>query len=233
MSPPTVMVTGANRGLGLEFARQYAADGWRVIGTHRTPGSECDLLALGAQVESHPLDVTDQQAVQALARRLDGTSIDLFIANAGVMPSLPGTAPLDIPDAAWQQAFTVNVVAPLACAAAFAPHIARSRQRKLVALSSWVASIGSNTAGGHYVYRASKSALNAVWRSFAIDHPELIAVLLSPGALRTDMTHYDQARWDSLPLPQQSIAKLRAIIAGLDQADSGTFHHVDGTRLPW
>lgn len=228
----TVFITGANRGLGLEFARQYAADGWRVIATCRNPDAAQALRELGGNVELYRLDVTDRAAIEGLARRL-GDTLDVMIANAGVMTAPREAHPEDIPEAAWLEAFRINTMAPLMCARAFVKHVARSRERKMVAMSSWIGSIASNTIGAHYVYRASKSALNAVWRSFAIDHPEVIAAALSPGALRTDMTRYDGSRWEQLPEPEENIAKLRAIIARLTQADSGSFFHFNGERLPW
>lgn len=230
---PTVFVTGANRGLGFEFARQYSADGWRVIGTCRNPDRAESLRALGSSVSIHPLDVTDRGALADLARELENETFDLCIANAGVMPSTPETLPEDIDDAAWAEAFRVNTVAPLACACSFVKHVARSRGRTMVAMGSWIGSIASNTVGGHYVYRASKSALNAVWRSFAIDHPEVIAVVLSPGAVRTDMTRYWPDRWSKLPTPAERVSLLRPIIANLKQADSGGFFHFTGEELPW
>jgi NAD(P)-dependent dehydrogenase (short-subunit alcohol dehydrogenase family) len=229
----TVFITGANRGLGLEFARQYAADGWHVIAACRDPARADALRALGGKVDVETLDVTDGAAIAALAGKLGNQAIDVWIANAGVMTAEPTAKPGSIGDEAWSEAFRVNVTAPLLCAEAFVAAVARSKEKKMLVMSSRIGSIGSNEAGGHYVYRASKAALNAVWKSFAIDHPEVIAAALSPGALRTDMTRYDQARWAQLPEPSESIGKLRAIIARLEQKDSGSFFHFNGERLPW
>lgn len=230
---PTVLITGAGRGLGLEFARQYSLENWRVIATGRDPASTKGLAALGPNVEVRKLDVTDRDAVSALADSLDEEVVDVMIANAGVMTVRPDAPVREISETAWIEAFRINTIAPLICAQAFLKHVARSNQRKMLAMSSWIGSITSNTVGGHYVYRASKAALNAVWRSFAIDHPEVIAALLSPGALRTDMTRYDLRRWETLPEPAEHITNLRKIIAGITQADSGSFFHFDGRRLPW
>jgi len=230
---PTVLITGANRGLGLEFARQYSMDGWRVIATCRNPASAQALRKLGAQVEVHPLDVTDRATLTALASALNHEPVDVMIANAGVMTAPRHARPEEISETAWLEAFRVNTIAPLMCACAFVQNVARSRERKILAMSSWIGSISSNTAGAHYVYRASKAALNAVWRSFAIDHPEIIAAVLSPGALRTDMTRYDSDRWAQLPDPAENIARLRAIIAALTQSDSGSFFHFNGDQLPY
>ena len=230
---PTVFITGANRGLGLEFARQYAADGWRVFATCRKPADAHTLRSLGPAVSLHALDVRDSAAVRALAAQLEGESFDVFVANAGVMTTTPAKRQDEIDEPAWLEAFRVNAVAPLACACAFVGHVARSGERKMLAMSSWTGSISSNTTGGHYAYRASKAALNALWRSFALDHPEIIAAVLSPGPMRTDMTRYDAARWESLPLPEEHISRLRAIIARLTPTDSGGFFHFTGEQLPW
>jgi NAD(P)-dependent dehydrogenase (short-subunit alcohol dehydrogenase family) len=230
---PRVLITGANRGLGLEFARQYAREGWHVIGTCRIPDRADELRKLGKDVRVEKLDVTDRAGIADLARRLAGHALDVMICNAGAMTARREAKPEEIPEAAWLEAFRVNTIAPLMCASAFASHVAQSGQRKMVVMSSWIGSIGANTIGAHYVYRASKSGLNAVWRSFAIDHPELIVAALSPGALRTDMTRYDGARWEQLPEPAEHIAKLRQIIARLEQGDSGSFFHFNGERLPW
>ena len=229
---PTVLVTGANRGIGLHFARQYAQDGWQVLGACRDPARASDLREILPAAHLKRLDVTDPASVQALADELAGHPIDVLIANAGVMSSLPRSAPLEIEEAAWLTDFRVNALGSIRVAAAFAPHVAASRERKLIAISSLLASLGSNAMGGHYSYRASKSALNALWRSFAIDHPELIAVLLSPGLLRTDMTRYESA-WDTLNDPAPRVTALRGVIARLSQADSGGSFNFSGDIMPW
>jgi NAD(P)-dependent dehydrogenase (short-subunit alcohol dehydrogenase family) len=224
----TVLITGANRGLGLEFARQYARDGWRVIATARDPEKADALRRLGAGVAIHRLDVADFDAVEALGRTLAAETIDVLIANAGVMdPSVtPETVAREAE--AWLHTFRVNTLAPLALAGAFQAQVARSEQRKMIAISSGLGSIGSDTGGGMYAYRSSKAALNAVWHSYAIDHPEIIAVLLSPGWVKTDMGGANA------PLaPEDSIARVRRIIAGLSKADSGRFYAHDGKPIPW
>jgi NAD(P)-dependent dehydrogenase (short-subunit alcohol dehydrogenase family) len=223
---PTVFITGANRGLGLEFARQYTADGWRVIATARDPGRAGDLKRL-KEVEVHPLDVTDLAAVKALSRRLAGEAIDVLIANAGISGPRE-MRPEAIDETGWLETFRVNTIAPLAVAGAFRAQVARSSERKVVAVSSILGSIGDNDDGGLYAYRSAKAALNAVWRSFAIDHRELIAVVVHPGWVRTDM-----GGAAATLSPSESISGLRRVIADLKPADSGSFFEYSGRTLPW
>lgn len=224
---PTVLITGANRGIGLEFARQYTRAGWRVIGTSRSLDHADRLCALGADVQVHALDVADFAAVTALGRALAQETIDVLIANAGIAG--PGDMTAEAIDAeAWAAAFRVNAMAPLALAGAFHAQVARSEQRKMIAITSRLGSMGANGDGGRYAYRSSKAALNAVWRSYALDHPDVIAVLLHPGWVRTDM-----GGSSALLGPEESVTGLRRVIAGLAKADSGHFYNYDGSPIPW
>jgi NAD(P)-dependent dehydrogenase (short-subunit alcohol dehydrogenase family) len=221
------LISGANRGLGLEFARQYARDGWRVIATSRSLEKAGALRALGSGVAVHALEVTDFAAVSALARALQGESIDVLIANAGIYGPRDMTL-ASIDAAGWGETFRVNTMSPLALAAAFHAQVARSAQRKAVAITSRLGSITANNEGGLYAYRSSKAALNAAWRSFALDHRDIIATVLHPGWVRTDMGG------PGAPLgPEESVAGLRRVIAGLGQADSGGFIGYDGEAIPW
>jgi NAD(P)-dependent dehydrogenase (short-subunit alcohol dehydrogenase family) len=226
---PTVLITGANRGLGLEFARQYAADGWRVIATSRDPDKADALKALGPRVAVHRLDVADLAATTALSRTLAAETIDVVIANAGISVARDMTAATVAAGVeTWERTFRVNAVAPLALAGAFHAQVARSEQRKMIAITSRLGSMGANSDGGLYTYRSSKAALNAVWRSFALDHPDVIAALLHPGWVRTDM-----GGRSALLDPEQSITGLRRVIANLSKADSGRFYNYDGSPIPW
>ncbi|HUK58948.1 MAG TPA: SDR family oxidoreductase [Stellaceae bacterium] len=223
---PTVLITGASRGIGLEFARQYTREGWRVIATCRDPARAEKLRAAAAGAELRRLDVTDHAGVAALARELEDRAIDVFISNAGVY--LDKGLPLGrLDDAAWEESFAVNSVGPMVCAAAFLPHVARSGERKMVALGSAAASITQIRYGGGYAYRASKAALHECWRTLAFDHPEIIATVLSPARVRTDMN-------PEAPLaPEESVAGLCRVIARLTRAESGAFLRYDGSALPW
>lgn len=223
----TILLTGASRGLGLEFTRQYAADGWRVIATCRDPKGADKLRAVGGKVEIHPLDATDFPAIATLARKLEDVAIDVLIANAGIIGPRDMAADA-VDDAAWAEVFRVNVMAPLALAGAFRRHVEKSGERKAIAISSRLGSMASNDSGGLYVYRSSKAALNAVWRSFAIDNKGLTAAVMHPGWVSTDMGGA------SAPVtPKESVTGLRKVIAGLTAADSGGFLAFDGERLPW
>jgi len=224
---PTVLVTGANRGLGLEFARQYALAGWRVIATTRSLAKADALRAIGGNLAIFPLELTDFAAVTALGSELARESIDVLIAGAGVSGPRDMT-PAAIDAGAWDETFRVNCMAPLALAGALRGAVGRSEQRKMIAITSRLGSMGANGNGGLYAYRSSKAALNATWRSFALDHPEVIAVLLHPGWVRTDM-----GGRQALLAPEESVAGLRRVIAGLTKADSGRFYNHDGSPIPW
>lgn len=226
---PTVLITGANRGLGLEFTRQYAAADWRVIATSRTPDKADALKALGPRVSVHRLDVADLTATAALGHTLAAETIDVLIANAGIsvardMTAATVTAGVE----AWERTLRVNAIAPLALAGAFHAPVARSEQRKMIAITSRLGSMGANSDGGLYAYRSSKAALNAVWRSFALDHPDIIAVLLHPGWVRTDM-----GGAGALLEPEASVTALRRVISSLAKGDSGRFYNYDGSPIPW
>lgn len=224
---PTVLVTGAGRGLGLELAKQYAADGWRVIATVRDPKKAGALQALGDAVAVHRLDVRDFKATAELGRELAREAIDVVIANAGISPG-HNVSIAAIDEDAWLDTFAVNSVAPMALAGAFLPALKRGSEKKLIAISSRMGSIGENTAGGSYPYRASKAALNAAWHSLANDHREVIAVVLHPGWVRTDMGG------SGAPVgPKESIAGMRRVIAKLKPSDSGRFFDFEGKELPW
>jgi NAD(P)-dependent dehydrogenase (short-subunit alcohol dehydrogenase family) len=216
---PTVLVTGANRGLGLEFARQYAADGWEVVATARQPSPELD--ALGVPVDT--LDMRDLDAVAAFGSRVG--ALDLLIANAGTY------GPRDIADAedgrGWGDTFSVNTIAPYLLAKAVLPQVQRARG-KLIAVSTRMGSIADNSSGGFIAYRSSKAALNAAWKSLAIDNPDVVCAVLHPGWVQTRMGGA------SAPLsPPESIAGMRRVIDGLGQEQSGGFFAYDGEAVPW
>ena len=221
----TALITGAGRGIGREFCRQYSANGWRVIAVVRDNDAHAELAALG--IDARLLDVRDFPGIERLAASLHGEPIDLLIANAGIYegPDQP-LAALD-PDF-WLDAFRVNTMAPLLFARAFRANVAASRERKAIAITSLLGSMSRNYRPGHYPYRTSKAALNAAWRGLAIEAPEIIAVLLRPGTVRTRM-----AGPDALLTPEESVAHMRALIARLTPGDSGKFLDYSGQPTPW
>ena len=181
----TVLITGAARGLGLDFTRQYAAKGWKIHACARNPDA---LKGIDGDIHPHKLEVTDYDAVTSLAKELSAEAIDVLICNAGIGGER-GSAPLGAVDpAAWRQIFEVNTLAPLMMAQAFVEHVARSTERKLIAISSILGSIANNT-GSRYIYRASKTALNMEWNCLAKDLAPrgIICVALHPGWVQTDM----------------------------------------------
>ncbi|HVM81565.1 MAG TPA: SDR family oxidoreductase [Stellaceae bacterium] len=223
---PTVLVTGAGRGIGLEFARQYAAEGWRVIATIRDPAKAGELGRLPGKIEVHRLDVTDLKGMAALGRELGRESIDVLIASAGVYLARSMT-PQNVDEAAWLESFRVNTIAPVALAGALLEQVRRSEGRRLVAITSRMGSIAENP-GGAIAYRSSKAALNSAWKGLAASNRDVIAVVLHPGWVRTEMGGA------GAPVsPEASVNGMRGVIAKLTPADSGRFLNHLGEEVPW
>ena len=222
---PTVLVTGAARGLGLDFTRQYVAKGWKVIACARKPEA---LKLLGGDVQSHKLEVTDYAAVTALANTLSGEAIDVLICNAGIA-GREATVLGSIDPNVWRQTFEVNTLAPLMMAEAFVEHVARSQQKKLIAISSRLGSI-THATNGRYAYRASKTALNMEWKGLSIDTAAkgLICVVMHPGCVQTDMGG------SAAPLTiDQSVPAMVKVIDGLTPEQNGHFINYDGSEIAW
>jgi NAD(P)-dependent dehydrogenase (short-subunit alcohol dehydrogenase family) len=221
----TVLITGAARGLGLDFVKQYAAKGWKVHASARTPEG---LKEIKGDIHAHELEVTDYKAVGALAGKLAGEAIDVLICNAGIS-GREATVLGSIDPAVWRQTFEVNALAPLMMAEAFVEHVARSKGRKLIAISSRLGSIAL-ADNGRYAYRASKTALNMEWKGLSIDlvGKGMICVVLHPGWVQTDMG----GSAATLTI-EQSVPAMVQVIDGLTPADNGRFINYDGTELPW
>jgi len=215
---PTVLITGANRGIGLEFARQYADDGWDVIATARRSSPGLD--SLGAIVK--PLDLSDADAVAAFS--VD-RQLDLFIANAGT--SQPKETEGADNARGWQKMMMVNAIAPYQLGKALLRNMADSG--KMIAISSGMGSIGDN-GGGWVPYRTSKAALNMAWSSLALEARGrgVACVLFSPGWVKTDM-----GGAGAEITPQESVSAMRALIERLTIDDTGKFMRRDGSKLPW
>lgn len=216
----TVLVTGANRGIGLEFARQYAADGWDVIATARQSSPE--LHALGVRVES--LDLANANAVAGFAAKIDGT-LELFIANAGTNHPMNGDSAEDA--RAWQTMMMVNAIAPYMLGRQLLQRM--SEGGKMIAISSGMGSIGEN-GGGWVPYRTSKAALNMAWNSLGLEAKPrgVAAVAFSPGWVKTRMGGAG-AEISS----EESVRAMRRLIEKLTIEDTGRFLRRNGSELPW
>jgi NAD(P)-dependent dehydrogenase (short-subunit alcohol dehydrogenase family) len=224
----TVLITGANRGVGLEFARQYADAGWRVIATCRDPELARALKALEGDVRRHALDVANDDQIAALARNLADLPIDLLINNAGI--GGPHDTFGDSDAAAWLKVLRVNAIAPLHMAERFLANLERGQRKLIVNITSRMGSLADNAGGGSYMYRTSKAALNMVTRTMANDlRPRGITVIaVSPGWVKTDMGGVN-----ALITAGESVGEMRAKIDTLTLADSGHFFNYDGRALPW
>ena len=217
---PTVLITGANRGLGLEFVRQYAADGWDVIATARATSPELDQLG----VRTEALDMGDLDAVAGFGRNIE--KLDLLIANAGTYGPKDATSGSEA--AEWLETFAVNTVAPYLLAKSVAPRMQDGG--KLIVISTRMGSLEDNGSGGFLAYRSSKTALNMAWRNLALDvrGQGLIATMLHPGWVQTRMGGA------SAPVtPADSISGMRRVIDRLGRSDSGKFFDYQGQTVPW
>lgn len=222
----TVLVTGANRGIGLEFARQYSKAGWTVIGTARHPERAAELNQVAAKVIQ--LDVTDPASVDRLAKELAGTAIDLLINNAGIQPLMWTLAELDFD--AYEQALAVNTIGPVRVTHALLPHLRAGQLRRIVNITTNLSSIADNKDGGFYGYRESKAALNMFTRSLAAElGPEgFICIVLHPGWVKTDLGG------PQAPLQvDESVRGMREVIDRLAPADNGTFRTYSGEQADW
>jgi NAD(P)-dependent dehydrogenase (short-subunit alcohol dehydrogenase family) len=219
----TVLVTGANRGIGLEYCRQLSVRGDDVIAVCREAGPE--LESLGIRIEAG-IELTDSSAIDELMSRLHHQSLDGAILNAGILHS---TGLNDLDADAIRQQFEVNALAPLRLASVLTRHL--SSGSWIALMTSRMGSIADNTSGGSYGYRMSKAALNMAGRSLALDlKPKGIAVaILHPGLVATRMINFNPNGIS----PQQSVEGLLKRIDGLTLETSGSFWHGNGEELPW
>jgi NAD(P)-dependent dehydrogenase (short-subunit alcohol dehydrogenase family) len=230
----TVLITGANRGLGLEYVRQYSLQGWDVIACTRKPGAAA-LEALGqARVRICELDVTDHASVDALADQLGGISIDILINNAGT------TGPKGAPECMeysgvdnmdydiWRETMEVNLLGAFKVATSFRPHLTKADKGILVNMSSDLGSMAQNTMGNMYSYRCSKTALNMVTKGFAHDCPEFITISMAPGWCRTDL-----GGMGAEIAPADSVADQIRALTNITQEQSGSFIDRFGELVAW
>jgi NAD(P)-dependent dehydrogenase (short-subunit alcohol dehydrogenase family) len=229
----TVLVTGANRGLGLEFARQYAADGWNVLAGCRNPSKAQALQRVSQDMKGRltlvEIDVTDARSVKRAAAEVGEGAVDLLINCAGVMGKSDQTiGTIDYDD--WSRVLDVNVMGPARVTEAFLERVVQSSSRTIVTITSGMGSLADNTSGGYVPYRTSKAAVNMVMRSAAIDlaRQRVICVVMNPGWVKTDMGG-PGARLT----PEQSVTAMRRLIGRLGPKDSGKFYNYDGREYPW
>ena len=220
----TVVITGANRGIGLEFARQLQEAGATVIGTARKPAAADELNALGVRVEQ--LDVTDPSSVTALAASIGDAPVDVLLNNAGIFPSRVGIEDADPED--YARVYDVNVIGPLRVTQALLPNLRAGNRKLIMNMSSGLGSIANNGRGSSAGYRESKSALNMMTRSMAAELDGFICIAMSPGWVRTDM-----GGPNATLSPEQSVSGMLAVLAAATSEESGRYFDHKGDELPW
>ena len=238
---PSILITGANRGLGLEFTRQYAADGWRVYACCRDPENAAALKDIaegsGGNVTLHKLVIGDHASIETLAGDLKGHPVDILLNNAGTYGH-KGFAEggMDAQEfgsmdyASWTEAFAINTMSPLKMAEAFIDNVAASDQKKIFTISSTMGSIAEAPGGGHLAYGSTKAAVNFVMRSLsmALKDNGITVMSLHPGWVQTDMGS------EAAPVtPAESIGGLKKVMADSSMATTGTFIGFDGATIPW
>ncbi len=236
----TVLVTGSNRGIGLAFVKHYVDEGWNVLATTRSPARATELNALAAQYEHllvEQLDVTDGERIKELAATYDGTPIDVLINNAGIYGGEEEQSFGSLDSQAFEDVMAVNVLAPMKMIEAFTEHVAASRQKKIVSITSGAGSVsGGRVSTGGSFYSISKSALNMAMRKAGAELAErdVLVILIAPGLVLTDMLRTNRpslmARASS---PQESVAGMTAVIAGLDESYDGRPLNYDGSTVAW
>jgi NAD(P)-dependent dehydrogenase (short-subunit alcohol dehydrogenase family) len=230
---PSVLITGSNRGIGLEWARQLAAEGWRVYATCRHPADAHNLEALASQfvdVVVLRLDVTVPDDVHAVYQALRGQPLDLLINNAGVFLEKGGPylGALRFDD--WLRTLAVNTLGPVRVTEALLENLERGQRKQIVVTTSHMGSIGDINYPGDYYYRSSKAALNAAFKGLAVElKPKGINVsILHPGAVATRM-----GGPESDLTPEESVRAMRRLIDRLPLAESGEFYRYNEVKLPW
>lgn len=228
----TILITGTNRGLGLEFVKQYLEAGQKVIATARDPGKASELQALRErypqQLSLHALDVISADSRKRFANAIGDQPVHLLINNAGVHGGWGQLGKLD--EDAWLKCLHINSIAPIKMVEILRANLVNAEQATVAILSSKMGSIADNTSGGSYIYRSSKAALNAAAKSLAVDlqGEKIKVVILHPGWVRTDM-----GGPNGLIDPPTSIGGMRRVLANLTWEQCGSFIAYDGTVIPW
>ena len=243
---PTLLITGSNRGLGFEFARQYAADQWQVIACCRSPEKAHELQALAKAnpaLKIEPLDLADDQSIDSLAARLKGTAIDLLVNCAGIFSGtgLDGHHFLEngpditqafgsLDSAAWAKVLRINTIAPIMVSQALKNNLFQGKGRTLIMISSRMGSIERIYRAGDIAYRTSKAALNAAVKSisYSLHDAKITVACFHPGWVQTDMGSKSAEL-----TPEQSVSSIRRVISTLKLENSGQFLNYDGQPIPW
>ncbi len=228
----TILVTGTNRGIGLELTRQSLAQGHKVIATCRQPDAATALRELSndaGELDIRQLDVADSHSVSDFVDHLGNTPIDIFINNAGIYGQRDASLGR-VDGQAWQQALLVNTIAPILLTQKLLPVLKQGKDRKLAFISSKMGSIDDNTSGGSYVYRSTKAALNQAVRSLAHDLQDdgFVSLPLHPGWVRTDMGGPNGL----IDAPTSAEGLLR-VIHGAGPEHNGRFLSYDGSEIAW
>lgn len=228
---PVALILGASRGIGLEFVRQYRADGWRVIATTRSDDGQHALETLGAEV--HRLDLTDPAAVAALGWKFDGEAFDVAVYCAGVMGMRThGIQPVHQEN--FETVMCSNVLGPMMALPVILPAVEAAVQGRggkggvLAVMSSRMASLGEMESNSNWLYRASKAALNVVMKATAIESQQATVIALHPGWVHTD-TGGPLAELS----PKRSVSDMRIVLSEVSRAHNGTFLNHDGNPIPW
>jgi NAD(P)-dependent dehydrogenase (short-subunit alcohol dehydrogenase family) len=238
----TVLITGSNSGIGLEFAKQYAAKGWDVIATHRRSAEPDSLINLRNQypdlIHIESMDVTNHEQIDALAEKLEGAAIDVLISNAGITGDFRNPEPqslgtLDYEQ--WETFMRINALGPLKISEAFAPHVKASEDKKILAISSPADSgdyKGQNMASGYWYEASSKAALNMYMKNVANDlkGDGVTVALLSPGTVKVEKL--GDVNFPGLISPADSIRGMISVIEGLTVEDTGAYYSYDRTEQP-
>jgi NAD(P)-dependent dehydrogenase (short-subunit alcohol dehydrogenase family) len=229
----TVLVTGANRGLGLEFCKQYAQHGWRVIACSRNIQTADKLVELRDQystIHINQLNMENFSEIDHLSSQLANETIDVLINNAGVYGDTNAHSFGNLNFQNWSDTLTINTQAPIKMAEAFLPQVKRSEKKLIVAISSLMGSITDNSGGGSILYRSSKAALNAAMKSLAIDlkQQDVGVLIFHPGWVRTDM-----GGPNGLIDVEESIEGMRKVISEFRLSLTGDFVKYDGMPMPW
>lgn len=227
----TVLITGANRGLGLEFVRQYLAKGWHVLAACRSPQTASDLVELSANgdLKLLKLDVTSEQDINQLGQQLQGQAIDHLILNAGVLGEDCATLG-EMTQAKWLEVLNINTVAPALLIQVLRNNVAASEHKTIVGISSRVGSIGDNGSGNMYSYRTSKAALNQILVSAARNLAEqgVKTLAVHPGWVQTDM-----GGKEATYTAEESVAGIINVTESLTIEQSGSFRVFDGSSVEW